>query len=778
MNPVQRKSIPDGWGERTVREYMAIIMRGKWIVLVTFALVFGASLLYIKVADRVYKATASVRIDVKALESSLFQQPSVATGNLNIIQNELQLLKSNALSEVVARRLLEMQFVDSTKTVPIQIIKPIGDQPTIRGQATVEQISNRVLASVEFEPVRESEVIKISAASKDPREAALIANLYVQSYFDRNIYASRNKSRTFREFLETQVKDKQVALSKSEESLRKYMEEKGVVSLDDNSKRIIEQLSQLESQRDAVDINVQSLERTLQTYREQVTQQEQSVAKVMGEANDPYISRLQGQLAQLEVQRDITVAQNPDFVGKEMYNTQLKEIDGQIQSLKGKLKKRTDEFLTNLLPGSGSSSEEHDPAGYLRQVKQKMLESQVELQSLQARRAALTEAIRDYNRQFENLPKKNMDFARLQREKLSMEKLYLTIEERYNEANISEQREAGYIDIFDPAMVPNMPSSPKVIVALLLGAVCGVGFGLLIVFGREYFKEVIRTPEDVKKRGFTPLSTIMLMGSELRRRVGGKPGDEATQVAPQVVMITNPLAPVAESYRHLRTNIHLTHRTEACQTILISSPDEGEGKTTTAANLAVAYARSGKRTILVDGDLRRPTMFKVFGLRMKPGLHEVLAGVATLEQCLQKTPVEGLSLLTSGSIPPNPAEYLGSDRMQTLLGEMKEQFEVVLFDAPPVLAVTDSSVIATQVDRMVLVVSSGKTPVQDFDRAVETLDAVGVKVFGVVLNNFNPKHAYGAGTKATGYGYYGMAYKSDGNRSNGSGGGKVKARTS
>jgi capsular exopolysaccharide synthesis family protein len=325
--------------------------------------------------------------------------------------------------------------------------------------------------------------------------------------------------------------------------------------------------------------------------------------------------------------------------------------------------------------------------------------------------------------------------------------------------------------------VPNQPSSPKVLVALLLGAVCGLGLGMLVIFGREYFKEVLRTPEDVKKRGFTPLSTIMLMGSELRRRVNGKVGADVSQIAPQLVMITNPLAPVAESYRHLRTNIHLTHRSDAPQTMLLTSAVEGEGKTTTAGNLAVAFARSGKRTLLVDGDLRRPTVSKLFGLRMTPGLHEVLAGAGSLEQCVQTTPVEGLSILTSGSIPQNPAEYLGSDRMQKLLEEMKEQFEVVLFDAPPILAVTDASVIATLVDRTVLVVSSGKTPAQDFDRAVETLDAVGVKVFGVVLNNFNPKRAYGAGTHAGGYGYYGQAYRSDRDPSSGRDGGKVKART-
>ena len=741
------------WVEHTLRDYIALVLRGKWIILASFVLVFGLSILYIKLADRTYMATVAVRIDLKQLQSTPFREVTTINGNLSVIQNELQILKSNTLSEMVAQRLLDLHFLDSTQGIVINLLKAGKDEPSLGGIASLDEVNGRVQSSVDFEPVRESDVIKISARSRDPREAALIANLYAQSYFDRNLFASRTKSRSFREFLQSQVRDKQAQLGKSEDELRRYMEAKGVVSLDDNSKRIIEQLSQLESQRDAADISIQALEKTLQTYRGQIVQQEQSVAKVMGEANDPYISRLQAQLAQLEVQRDITVAQNPDYVGKEVFNAQLGEIEGQIQALKAKLRKRTDEFLTNLLPGSGSGGDNADPAGYLRQVKQKVLENQVELQSLQAKRSALTQAISDYNRQFENLPKKNMEFARLQRDKSSIEKLYLTIEEKYNEANITEQAETGYIDIFDPALVPSTPASPKVLVSLLLGAFGGMGLGMFIVFGREYMRDVIRTPEDLKKRGYTPLSTISQMGAELRHRVNGN--GKVPIMAPQLVMVTNPLAPVAESYRYLRTNIQLAKRDSAPHTILVTSALEGEGKTTTAANLAIAFAHAKKRTILVDADLRRPMLHTMFRLKAKPGLHELLAGTVTMGEVLQQTEIPDLTIVTSGSIPMNPAEYLGSDRMLAYVAELKERFDVILFDCPPVLAVTDASILATVVDRVILVVSSGRTTVQELDHTVETLTTVGVHASGVVLNNFNPKRAYGSIARRAGYGYYG-----------------------
>ncbi len=754
------------WADRTMRDYFSIIMRGKWIILASFLLVFGLAILYVKTTDRVYAAVVSIRIDLKQLKGFTLREAADLQTSMTVIQNELQILKSNALAEVVARRMLDRRFVDSTKQRYINIIRADFGKGSKITFTDVNEIANRVIGAVDFEPVRESEVIRLTARSTDPNEAALIANVYAQCYFDRNLYASRTRSRSFREFLESQVRDKQEALAKSEEDLRHFMEQKGVVSLDDNSKRVIEQLSQLESQRDAADITIQSIQRKLTTYSEQANEQEHSVAKVMGEANDPYISRLQSQLVQLEVQRDITVTQNPDYVGKEVYNAQLKEIDTQISLLKEKLKKRTEEFLSNLLPSS-SSSEQHDPAGYLRQVKQKQLESQVELQELQARKSALTRAISEYNVQFENLPKKNMEFARLQREKLSLEKLYTAIEEKYNEANITEQGEIGYIDIFDPAVVPATPSSPKIPLNLAFGAIAGMSLGLLIVFGREYMREVIRTPEDLKKRGYPPFSTIMEIEPPKTKYKG--PQHKEGGVSSQLVLLTNPFVPVAESFRHLRTTIQFARGEETPHTILFTSPVQGEGKTTTVSNLAVAFARSGKKTVLVDADMRKPNVHRMFALPMNQGLSDILQTNITFKEVLKSTLVPDLAIITSGALPSNPAEALGSERMGALIESLKQSFEVILFDCPPILAVTDCSVLASRVDRVILVVASGRTGVIEFDSAIETLAGVGAKVAGVVLNRFNPRRAYG-GTmgRHTGYGYYGLSYQDQAGGFNGS----------
>jgi capsular exopolysaccharide synthesis family protein len=740
-----------------LQDYVAMMVRGKWILLATFVLVLALAMLYNQFAERSYEATAAVKIDVKQLSSTLFHDATSGVVNANVMQNELEILKSNSLSELTAKKLLEKRYLDDQKQRMINIIKS-DEKQTNDAVAPVEAVAARIRGDVDFEPVRESDVIKITGTSKDPAEAALIANACAQAYFDRNVYASRTKSRTFREFLQAQVKEKQGSLSKAEESLKDYMEKKGVVSLDDESRKIIEQLSQLEAQRDAVEISIQSLEKTISSYRDQVAQQEVSVAKVMGEANDPYISNMQAQLAQLEVQRDITVAQNPDFVGKEVYNARLNEIDGQIRELKGKLKKRTDDFLTNLLPSSESGGNQGDPAGYLRQIKQKMLQSSIELQAMQARKQALVQAISEYNRQFEHLPRKNMDFARLQREKMSSEKLYLAIEEKFNEANITEQAELGYVDIFDPATPATVPATPKVRRNLMLGGFAGLVLGFLLVLARERLNQRLWTPEEIRRRGFPLFTTIKNMEDEIKGLDGTWSGaGNGKKLNPKLLMLSNPLSPVAESYRHLRTSLLRFQNGAPFQTILVTSPEQGEGKTTTVSNLALAFAQAGKRVLLIDADLRRPTIASVFSVSPNPGLSEVIAKKAVLKDVLHGPLVEGLYVIPSGRIPSNPAESLYSEELRRLVAEAKQQYDYVLFDCPPVLAVTDASILSTMVDRVLLVVSAGNTSVGSLDRTIEILDGVGVKPSGLVLNNFNMRHAYGLTYYRTGYGDYGYA---------------------
>jgi capsular exopolysaccharide synthesis family protein len=736
--------------ERTFQEYLAIMLRGKWIILITFVVVMIGTILFTKLSDPVYQSTCKVLLNPAELRSSLFLESQRSDGVKNIVQNELAILNSRALADSVAVVLLRRRYLVPGKEEVIPSIVPLKNLADSSGFAPLDLVSGRVTTAIDFDPVRDSDIISITAKSKSPREAQLIANTYAEAYRDRNIYASRAKSRSFREFLESQAREKKRSLEETESSLQGYMENQGIVSLDDESKRMIEQLASLEATRDATDIALKELSNTLSSYQQQLPQQETNVARVVGEASDTYIKQMQDQLAKLEVSRDMTVVQNPTAAGREILDVRVKEIDAQIAALRLKLQRRTDDYLRTLTPEGGAG----DAAGYLKTVKQKIVETGINVMSLQAKKTALNEAIAEYERKFDRIPAKEVQLARLQRARLSNEKLYLMVEEKFNEANITEQSNIGYIEIIEPAPVPGSPSSPKTLINLMLGVVMGLSLGIVLAFVKEYFDVRVQTPEDLKRRGFVPLTPIMNMDPEIER-LGRGDGLTAKDRAVDAHLITLsfPFSSIAESYRQMRTNLQFARVGQPVRTLMVTSPAPGEGKSTTACNLAIAFAQTGKRVLLVDADLRRPTLDAKFTLKKEPGLAEYLVGKEKLAAVVQQTRVENLSVICSGEIPPNPAEALGSDTMRKLIAEVVEKYEVVLFDSSPILAVTDPAVISTMVDGTLIVVSSGRTRAADLEQASELLEGVGGKVIGVVMNNFDPHHAYGL-SRRTGRGRY------------------------
>lgn len=219
----------------------------------------------------------------------------------------------------------------------------------------------------------------------------------------------------------------------------------------------------------------------------------------------------------------------------------------------------------------------------------------------------------------------------------------------------------------------------------------------------------------------------------------------------QNVLLTkfNSHSHLVEAFRILRTNIHFSTLDKPVRSLLLTSPGPGEGKSTVGANLAIAMAQAGNRCILVDADLRKPAQHKIFGLANRTGLTNLLLGQKTLEEVLQSTAVSGLRLLASGPLPPNPAELLGSQAMQKVIAALNENAESVIFDAPPAVAFSDTAVLASRMDGVLLVLNAGAVPREVALRAKAALEGVRARILGVVMNNVDP-----AGSQGYYYYYY------------------------
>lgn len=210
---------------------------------------------------------------------------------------------------------------------------------------------------------------------------------------------------------------------------------------------------------------------------------------------------------------------------------------------------------------------------------------------------------------------------------------------------------------------------------------------------------------------------------------------------------TNPRSPISEAYRSLRTNVDFSSIDEKMQVIMVTSAGPGEGKSTTIGNLAITYAQSERKVLLIDADMRKPTEHHTFEVSNRWGLSSVLSQQCSLEEAIQETKIPGLSVITSGPIPPNPAESVASKRMSSVIAELRERFDIVLIDSPPTLAVTDAQLLSTRCDGVILVLDHGKVKREIALKAKEGLDKVGAKILGVVINNVKRR-------KSEGYYYY------------------------
>jgi len=222
----------------------------------------------------------------------------------------------------------------------------------------------------------------------------------------------------------------------------------------------------------------------------------------------------------------------------------------------------------------------------------------------------------------------------------------------------------------------------------------------------------------------------------------------------QIITLTNPRSPISESYRALRTNIEFSSIDEKLQVLMVSSAGPGEGKSTTITNLAVTFAQSEKKVVLIDADLRKPTAHHTFSISNRYGLSSIISQQCSLEEGIQITDIPNLDVITSGAIPPNPAEMMGSKRMTATIEQLRQMYDIVLIDTPPLLAVTDAQIVSTKSDGVILVVDQGKVKRDIASKAVKNLESVNARILGVVLNNVKRK----ANEEAYYY-YYGVQEK-------------------
>lgn len=303
---------------------------------------------------------------------------------------------------------------------------------------------------------------------------------------------------------------------------------------------------------------------------------------------------------------------------------------------------------------------------------------------------------------------------------------YAALLKSYEDLRIIQARSVDNISVAEPAAIPDRPVRPQTLLNTLLAAVVGVMLAVGVAFLIEYLDDTIKSPDDV--RDSLALTNMGIIAQF----------EHAEEPKSSLVVLSAPRSPISEAFRSLRTNIQFASVDRKIRTLMVTSPNPGEGKSTVAANLAIALAQAGSTVALVDADLRRPSVHRQFGLANSAGLtNAVLNEGGKLDGLLQTTGIENLQALSSGPLPPNPAELLGSERMGKILDNLKNVVDVIVIDTPPSLVVTDPAVLAKRADAVLLVVEMGSTRRESARQALEALQRVGANVVGTVINKLS-----------------------------------------
>jgi len=733
-------------------DYWRAIRKRLWLVLGIVALVTMLSIVYVARKPDEYEAQARVQVDLEETGNLVNNQRPLygPTDDPIYFNTQLQILVSPGLMRRVVRTLDLEHNPDFFKGDPAQrpstwqtlrrmvglgkapdpAAKPPDQLPltTTVAQATaredlneakrLEPYVNTILSGLKADPVKEARgyyketrLIDIRFTHPVPDVTSKIVNAIAETYVFSNLEKRTEANSTTGDFLQKRIAELQQQIRTSEERLVNYAKNNQIISLDPNQNTVVERLAGLNQQLLQAENDRKTAEAAYNAAKVP------DAANALAEDGAKPTNDLEAKLIELRQKRaSLMVDATEEAPEVKEVDQQINELDRQLKDLRSR---KSATLLTNL-------NTRYQQALEREQSLRKAFEQQ-RAQTLSQNEAAINYRI-------------------IQQEIETNKSLLNGLLQGAKENDVVMAGKPNNISIVDYALTPDAPVGPNrartVIAAFFLSI--GLGLGLALFF--EYLDDTVHSTEEVERMLHLPaLAVIPSVGSATRRRV--LPGSTSLQKQngngngnSELLMNVDSRSPLSEAYRHLRTSVLLSTAGRAPKSLLVTSSLPGEGKTTTAVNTAISLAQTGASVVIIDADMRRPRLQSIFDMHGQQGLSSILSSDTSEDDMLSMVRSDeesGLGVLTSGPIPPNPAELLGSDQMRRLLAVLQANYTHVVVDSPPVSSFTDGVLISTMVDGVLLVVHGGKSSRHIVRRSKQLLNDVGAKIFGVVLNNIN-----------------------------------------
>ncbi len=757
--------------------FFSILLRRGWYIVVCLIAVLGPVVYYNRTATPVYEATTTViyeepRIPIPAASPYAFYSKES-------LLNQIEEIKSRAVA------------LDVVSALPDWVLKKIT-LPDDRGDGFDEKAfyAAKLRSDIEAAPVAESDIILIKVHANDPFSAMTIANTLCHVLTERNLRIRQQEVSGVRSLIEGQRESYKTRLEESESALRQFKERNSVTSLDKEVEETLRRITQIDVVYKETKANREKTEERLESINGKIASQRKDLGPSLADVSTPLLQKLKDNLMKLQA----------DYISLELQG--VPENNPKMMQMRedmNRLRKNLADEALKLVKAENII----DPLSQISSLFEEKVKLELELETLRTQERSLAGAVAQYEGTLHQLPSKEYELARLTRERDIANNIFIMLSQRREEARILEAEKVGNLRVIDKAEAPKSPIKPRRQLNLAIGLVLGLTMGIGLAFFLESLDTSLKTPEEVEKKiGINIIGSIPRIRHKDMRIEMNETAKSAGHHGPSRQLVTQimPNSPASEAYRTLRTNLQFADLNENFRTFMVTSSGPKEGKSTTVANLAIITAQMGLRTLVIDADLRKPTIHRLMGLRREPGLANILsffftrngfynegtdqrsslgrmAGlqkegaeerlpaknevleqasvrasktvqkIASLDlaitEAVQASGVRLLDVLTCGLLPPNPSELLASETMKDLLSLVKERYEFVLVDSPPIIAVTDAAVLAPNVDGVVLVIESGRNDKEIVLKAKSLMDRVGVNVIGAILNNVREKNLYG-----------------------------------
>jgi capsular exopolysaccharide synthesis family protein len=685
--------------EALLIHYWYILQKRKTVVLVFMAVLTITVTIGTLLSDKYYRSTVILEIQPKA--PVVFDVDEVS-----------ELVSTSNALEMRAYYGTQYRILQS-RTVVSEAIKRLREEHGITDFDDDVKPVERFLAGLNIEPDAETHLVEVDYEYTDPERAALFANVLSVAYIDLNLERSLDATKQAFQWLEEQQRVYRTRKAEADQSVHRYLWDEDLLGMQEGRSRTQESLAKL-----------------------QAAWSEAHTERVQVEATLADLQRLR---AQADMDGLSSYLSDEDSVLQRRIS-RLRELQEERANMEGRYLPDHPQMRQN------ETETERVVAAIEEQVDGIIKAHKAELEVVTSREAALDQDMQAVTGDLEAQESKLVELEFLQDEAARNEQFYQSLDERMSEVDLSGLIKANNIRVVDTAIANDEPVRPKLGVNVGMGLLMGLFGGCALAFFMEYLDSTVKSREDVEITVGMPFLGIVPLVEEQDLKALPSRRDRS------IFVHAMPRSNVAEALRSVRTNLLLSGHGKLDR-LLITSALPQEGKSFLSSNLSVLIAATGSRLLLIDADLRRPNLHKLFELDNEHGLSTILAGIDTLEECVIHTHVPNLDVLLAGPMPPNPAELIGSERMTALLDSITG-YDMVIIDSPPVNVVADPLMLSSLVDGVIVIIEANATARSLVARTRDLLVEVNANVLGAVVNKLNPRRA-GYGYYYYDYGYYG-----------------------